>query len=112
MKAFEGNKNIKNLLRRLRTWTGRRISLPLLLFLGLLSCTFSEGLPDLNADQLYKMMNDGTGALVVDTRSQVEFVRGRIPRAILIQEEKFFALELLLPPVKETPLVFYCRGYG
>lgn len=91
--------------------TGWR-TLSALLLLGLLSCTLSGDLPDLSAEQLQTMVNDGTGVLVIDTRNHIEFARGRLPGAILIPEEKFYALELLLPTAKDTPLVFYCRGYG
>ena len=50
--------------------------------------------------------------VVIDTRTQLEYARGRIPRALLVPEEKFFALELMLPKEKDIPLVFYCRGFG
>ena len=102
----------KNPTGWLGTRTGWRITLPALLLVGLLSCTLSGDLPDLSAEQLQTMVNDGTGVLVIDTRSHIEFARGRLPKAILIPEEKFYALELLLPTAKDTPLVFYCRGYG
>lgn len=92
--------------------TGWGVALRVLTLFAVFSCTFSGDLPDLSADQLQKMISQDTGVVVIDTRSRVEFIRGRIPRATLIEEEKFFALELLLPPAKETPLVFYCRGYG
>jgi rhodanese-related sulfurtransferase len=53
------------------------------------------------------MIEGGAGLVVIDTRTNNEYTRGRIPRSLLIPEEKFFALELLLPPAKDTPLVFY-----
>ena len=89
-----------------------RLGLWALVLFSLLSCNSSGDLPDLSAEQLQKMMNEGSGVRVVDTRSPFEFAQGRIPRSILIPEEKFYALELLLPSAKDTPLVFYCRGYG
>lgn len=112
MNAFQTIENVKNVPQRLRNRTGWGVALRVLVLFGVFSCTFSGDLPDLGAEQLRKMISQDRGVVVIDTRSQIEFVRGRIPRAILIEEEKFFALELLLPSAKETPLVFYCRGYG
>ncbi len=58
------------------------------------------------------MMDGDAGLVIIDTRTQLEYARGRIPRSQLVTEDKFFALELILPKAKDTPLVFYCRGFG
>lgn len=71
------------------------------------SCGFKRDLPDLSAEELKKMMEGNSGVVVVDTRTPMEYARGRIPRSQLVTEDKFFALELVLPAAKDTPLVFY-----
>ena len=57
-------------------------------------------------------MDGDAGLVIIDTRTQLEYARGRIPRSLFVPEDKFFALELILPKAKDTPLVFYCRGFG
>jgi rhodanese-related sulfurtransferase len=76
------------------------------------SCEFKKDFPDLSAEELKKMMDGNSGVVVIDTRTQLEYARGRIPRSQLVTEDKFFALELMLPKEKDIPLVFYCRGFG
>lgn len=89
--------------------TLRRVTFPLLCLAIILiySCGSRRDFPDLSADELKKMIEGDAGLVVVDTRTHIEYARGRIPRSLFIPEEKFFALELLLPPAKDTPLVFY-----
>jgi len=92
----------------------RRITF-LLLFIAITficSCEFKKDFPDLSAEELKKMMDGDTGLVIIDTRTQLEYARGRIPRSLFVPEDKFFALELILPKAKDTPLVFYCRGFG
>jgi len=86
-----------------------------LLFLAitlLCSCGFKRDFPDLSAEELKKMLDGNSGVIVIDTRTPTEYARGRIPRSQLVTEDKFFALELMLPKEKDIPLVFYCRGFG
>jgi rhodanese-related sulfurtransferase len=80
--------------------------------LFLSSCGLKSDIPDLSAEELKKMMDGDTNLVVIDTRTQFEYARGRIPRSLFVPEEKFYALKLILPPVKDTALVFYCRGPG
>jgi rhodanese-related sulfurtransferase len=75
-------------------------------------CGSRTEFPDLSAKELKTMLDANPGLVVVDTRTAVEYHRGHVPRSVFIPEEKFFALELLLPKSKDTPLVFYCRGFG
>jgi len=92
----------------------RRIT-SLLLFIAITficSCGLKRDLPDLSAEELKKMMDGNSGLVIIDTRTQLEYARGRIPRSLFVPEEKFFALELILPKAKDTTLVFYCRGFG
>ena len=87
----------------------RRITF-LLLFIAITficSCGFKKDFPDLSAEELKKMIDGNSGVVIVDTRTPMEYARGRIPRSQLVTEDKFFALELVLPPAKDTPLVFY-----
>jgi rhodanese-related sulfurtransferase len=94
--------------------TSRRFTFLLLLVAAVLvcSCGSKRDLPDLSAEELKKMMEGGLIPVVIDTRTQLEYARGRIPGSLFVPEEKFYALELLLPKAKDTPLVFYCRGFG
>jgi len=89
---------------------------PLLLLLAsvllLFSCGLRSDIPDLSAEELRKMMDGDANLIVIDTRTQFEYARGRIPRSQFVPEEKFYALKLILPPAKDTALVFYCRGPG
>ena len=80
--------------------------------LFLYSCGLKTDLPDLSAEELKEMMDENTGLIVIDTRTQFEYARGHIPRSLFVPEEKFYALKLILPPAKDTTLVFYCRGPG
>lgn len=80
--------------------------------ISIYSCGFKPDLPNLSAEELKRMMDENAGLVVIDTRTQIEYARGHIPRSFFVPEEKFYALKLILPPAKDTPLVFYCRGYG
>lgn len=93
----------------------RRASLLLLFSAILLICScgfFKTDIPDLSANELRKMMDGDANPIVIDTRTQFEFARGRILRSLFVPEEKFYALKLILPPEKDAVLVFYCRGPG
>jgi rhodanese-related sulfurtransferase len=76
------------------------------------SCGSKRDLPDLSAEELRKLMDGNSILVVIDTRTKLEYARGRIPKSLFLPEEKFYALELILPKDKDTPLVFYCRGFG
>ena len=94
--------------------TSRRFTFLLLLVATALicSCSFKREFPDLSAEELKRMMDGDAGLVIIDTRTQLEYARGRIPRSLFVPEDKFFALELILPKAKDTTLVFYCRGFG
>ncbi len=66
----------------------------------------------LNAEQLKKLVDEGSGSFLVDTRTEYEFRKGRIPGAVNIPPHRFDALATLLPPDLGVHLVFYCRGSG
>jgi len=75
-------------------------------------CGLKSDIPDLSAEDLKKMMDENPSPVVIDTRTQFEYARGRIPRSVFVPEERFYALNLILPPEKASILVFYCRGPG
>lgn len=93
--------------------------LPLLPFLVMMVlCTFPAGcfLPDsardIDVKNLEGLMQKDKRLLLVDNRTTLEYASGRIPGAIHIPQEEFYRMGSLLPPEKDTPIVFYCRGYG
>lgn len=75
-------------------------------------CFFSEGIGDIDVKTLKTLMEKEKRLLIVDNRTTLEYASGRIPGAINIPEEDIHRITALLPPEKETPIVFYCRGYG
>ncbi|WP_084417701.1 rhodanese-like domain-containing protein [Chrysiogenes arsenatis] len=70
---------------------------------------------DLNSEELKQRIESAQNTVVVDTRSNQEYVTGHISGAINItsQESNMFStIARFLPPDKETTLIFYCRGYN
>ena len=65
---------------------------------------------NLSPEQLKTLVDRKTPMVLVDTRTEYEFRKGRIPGAISIPPERFAKLGELLPPDKGVHLVFYCRG--
>jgi hypothetical protein len=92
--------------------TGVLLLLLLLPLLFLAACDSSGDIPDLKADEVKKMIDGGVAFVLVDTRSEPEYLRGHLPGSINIPQEKFDVIELFLPRDKDKPLVFFCRGYG
>jgi rhodanese-related sulfurtransferase len=85
----------------------------LLLFLSLCSaCSASSQFRNVKAEELKQLIDEGARLMIVDNRSEYEYGQGRIPKAILITQEKFHLIDTLLPPEKDLPVIFYCRGYG
>ncbi len=78
----------------------------------LAGCFFSSGIPNIDIKELNKLMEKEGRLLVVDNRSALEYASGHIPGAIHIPQEEFFRIASFLPKEKDTPVVFYCRGYG
>lgn len=95
-----------------RFWKGScTCSLLALLGLALWACT-SSPVGDMTTEKLKAMTAGGNPLLIVDTRSDVEFARGRIPGALHVPRDRFSSLPSLLGADKRKVLVFYCRGYG
>lgn len=64
------------------------------------------------AEQLKKLLDANSPLFLVDTRTEYEFRKGRIPGAVNIPPHRFDSFAALLPPDKGTHIVFYCRGSG
>ncbi len=80
--------------------------------LSLQSCSFPDGVPNLTAEEVRRLIDEKGPVLVVDNRTGIEFAGGRLPGAKLITEDAFDRLASLLPADKGLTLIFYCRGYG
>jgi rhodanese-related sulfurtransferase len=86
-----------------------------LLFSIILLAVLASCEPDalqINAETLKKMMSENGRLVILYTRTEQEYQRGHIPKAINITETMFHTLDAYLPKEKDTPLVFYCRGVG
>lgn len=75
-------------------------------------CFFSDGIEDIGLKTLKSLMEKEKRLVVVDNRSALEYASGHIPGAIHIPQEEFSRIASHLPAEKDTPIVFYCRGYG
>jgi rhodanese-related sulfurtransferase len=84
--------------------------------IGLLVITYAIASADvfkiISAEDLKRQIEAEKQIVIVDTRTEQEFVKGHIPKAIHIPPEKVNVIESLLPKNKAVPLVFYCRGAG
>jgi len=84
--------------------------------LGFLLITYSIASADLfryiSGEELKKLMDSKKQIVIVDTRTEQEFLLGHIPKAVNIPPEKINGIGALLPKSKTVPLVFYCRGAG
>ncbi len=78
----------------------------------LASCIFSSGIPDVDIGEFEKLIANEQRLVIVDNRTAGEYGSGHIPGAIHIPREEFFNIASLLPEKKDTPIVFYCRGYS
>ena len=101
----------KHLLRRFTLDTILLLSV-LALLIALASCELEGGYGEVKADELKKLIDSGVPILIVDNRSEYEYSRGHLPKAVNIPQERLFSLDSLLPKDKAFPIVFYCTGYG
>jgi len=76
------------------------------------ACDLGADVQNIKAEELRKLIAEVPGLLIIDNRSGFEFSYSRIPKAVNIPQEKFTSLAMLLPQAKDTPIVFYCRGYS
>ena len=82
------------------------------LCLVIVSCSMPEGVQNIDAGELRDLIAAEPRLLIIDNRTAGEYAMGRIPGALNITEERFAAIDGFLPRAKDTPLVFYCGGYG
>lgn len=85
------------------------LTVPVLLSAG---CFLVDSIGDIDIRKLEGLMETEGRLLIVDNRTTLEYASGHIPGALHIPQEQFYRLASLLPPEKDTPIVFYCRGYG
>jgi len=95
----------------------RTVLLVSLLALAVLSllpagCFFADSIANIDVGKLEGLMEKEERLLIVDNRTALEYASGHIPGAMHIPQEEFYRLASLLPREKDTPIVFYCRGYG
>jgi hypothetical protein len=82
------------------------------LLIPLVSCPLDASHRVVKAGELKKLMDTSLPVLIVDNRSEYEYNRGHLPKAINIPQERLFSLDNLLPKDKGLPIVFYCTGSG
>ncbi|OPY78043.1 MAG: molybdopterin biosynthesis protein MoeB [Syntrophorhabdus sp. PtaU1.Bin058] len=76
------------------------------------ACDLDSNITKINAEELKRLIAEVPGLVIIDNRSGFEFSYSRIPKAVNIPQERFSSLATLLPQAKDTPIVFYCRGYN
>lgn len=71
-----------------------------------------EGVTEIKAEELYKMVSDHVPMLLADARPELRYNQGHLPSAVsipvpLLKEQK----AKVLPKEKDKLIVFYCGGY-
>jgi len=71
-----------------------------------------EGVSEIEAEELYKMVSDHVPMLLADARPELRYNQGHLPSAVsipvpLLKEKK----AKVLPKDKDKLIVFYCGGY-
>lgn len=71
-----------------------------------------EGVTEVKAEELYKMVSDHVPMLLADARPELRYNQGHLPSAVsipvpLLKEQK----AKVLPEDKNKLIVFYCGGY-
>ena len=67
---------------------------------------------EVDAAQLKGWLVSGKKLLVVDARSDAEYLQGHIPGALGIPAERTIEEGWRLPTDPTIPIVYYCRGPG
>ena len=67
---------------------------------------------DLTAAEVKKLIAQPEKVLVVDARTEGEYMQGHIPTAVNIPPPQFTSIGKHLPQDKSLPIIFYCRGYS
>lgn len=71
-----------------------------------------EGVIEVKAEELYKMISDHVPMFLVDSRPELRYDQGHLPSAVsipvpLLKEKK----AKVLPKDKDQLIIFYCGGY-
>ena len=82
------------------------------MLIPLTSCELEASYNEVKAGELKKLIDDGAAVMIVDNRSEYEYNRAHLPKAVNIPQERLFSLDSLLPKDKAFRVVFYCAGYG
>lgn len=89
------------------------VAVMLLFLIVSIATVQAQAIPDLNSDELRRLIDQTPDLLVIDTRTVQEFNGGHIRGASNISSQasnQFRTLAALLPEDKQIPLVFYCRN--
>ena len=64
----------------------------------------------IGADEALQILNDNEDAILLDVRTEQEFVTGHIAGAVLIPVDEIRARLAELPEDRNTPIIVYCRS--
>jgi rhodanese-related sulfurtransferase len=64
----------------------------------------------IGADEALQILKDNPDAILLDVRTEQEFVSGHIAGAVLIPVDEISARLAELPEDKSTPIIVYCRS--
>ncbi len=67
--------------------------------------------PEISTATLKIRLDTTHNFLLIDVRTEEEYIEGHIPRAISVPPEKIGLIADFLPADRDIPIVFYCRGY-
>ena len=88
-------------------------ALPVILLLIIQAgCLFPGAIEDLNVKQFESALKKEKDLVIVDSRTEFEYLSGHIPGAVNIPQENLPVIATFLPPGKDTPIIFYCGGYS
>ena len=64
----------------------------------------------ISADEAKKIIDEETGYIILDVRTQEEYNGGHIPGALLLPNEVIGTEELVMLPDKDQKILVYCRS--
>ena len=76
------------------------------------ACFFPGAIEDLDVRQVESLLKGQKKIVLVDNRNEMEYAAGHIPGACNIPQQNFPMIASFLPADKDTPILFYCSGYG
>jgi rhodanese-related sulfurtransferase len=86
----------------------RKMSLMVLLTLGLVSCS-AAGYHKISAEKAKSMMDEGN-VILIDVRTSSEYDEGHIEGALLLPNENIGTTQPSLLPDKDAVILVYCRS--